>query len=78
MFYEQVKVEVKAIYGEGLLEAVPLEMELEEVQERLRRLREAEARDGDNKRISGAIAAHERKADRLRGLLARQNRLTNG
>jgi len=72
VFYSQTEEDLKAIYGRGLQEKPPLQMELEEVQERLQRLREAEKRDqaSDSKeRIQRAIQAHENKATELREMI---------
>lgn len=72
VFYSQTEEDLKAIYGRGLQEKPPLQMELEEVQERLQRLREAEKREqaSDSKeRIHRAIQAHENKATELRGMI---------
>lgn len=72
LFYSQTEEDLKAIYGRGLQEKPPLQMELEEVQERLQRLREAEKREqaSDSKeRIHRAIQAHENKATELRGMI---------
>lgn len=72
VFYSQTEEDLKAIYGRGLQEKPPLQIELEEVQERLQRLREAEKREqaSDSKeRIQRAIQAHENKATELRGMI---------
>lgn len=72
VFYSQTEEDLKAIYWRGLQEKPPLQMELEEVQERLQRLREAEKREqaSDSKeRIHRAIQAHENKATELRGMI---------
>ena len=74
LFYSQLEADIKVIYGEGLLEPIPLEWELDEVRERLRRLREAYNREGEpagsKARIASAIAAHESRAAHLEGLLS--------
>lgn len=72
VFYSQTEEDIKAIYGRGLQEKPPLQMELKEVQERLQRLREAEKREQDRdskERIQRAIQAHEKKATELRGMI---------
>lgn len=72
LFYSQAEADLIAIYGRGLQQKPPLQMELEEVQERLQRLREAEKREqaSDSKeRIHRAIQAHENKATELRGMI---------
>lgn len=72
LFYSQTEEDLKAIYGRGLQEKPPLQMELEGVQERLQKLREAEKREqaSDSKeRIHRAIQAHENRATELRGMI---------
>jgi len=72
VFYSQIEGDIRAIYGQGLLEPLPLQMELEGVQERLQKLREAEKREqaSDSKeRIHRAIQAHENRATELRGMI---------
>lgn len=74
-FYSQIEAEAKTIYGEGLLQKAPLQIELQETQERLTKLREAEQRelDGDSKeRIKRAIKAHEAKIADLESLIQRE------
>ena len=64
VFYNQLEGDIRAIYGQGLLEPLPLQIELQETQERLERLKEALSRkiEPDNKdRIQRAIKAHEAK-----------------
>ena len=75
LFYSQLEGDIRAIYGQGLLDPVPLQIELQEIQERLARLREAEQRelDGDSKdRIKRAIKAHEAKIADLETLIQRK------
>lgn len=75
VFYSQLEGDIRAIYGQGLLNPVPLQIELQEIQERLARLREAEQRelDGDSKdRIKRAIKAHEAKIADLETLIQRK------
>ena len=72
IFYSQAEEDLIAIYGIGLQEKPPLQMELDEVQERLQKLREAEKREqasDSKKRIQRAIQAHENKATELRGMI---------
>lgn len=72
LFYNQTEEDLIAIYGRGLQEKPPLQMELEGVQERLQKLREAEKREeaSDSKqRIQRAIQAHENRATELRGMI---------
>lgn len=72
VFYSQTEEDLKAIYGRGLQEKPPLQIELEEVQGRLQKLIEANKRekDGDSKeRIQRAIQAHKNKATELREMI---------
>lgn len=72
LFYSQTEEDLIAIYGRGLQEKPPLQMELKEVQGRLQRLREAEKREQDRdskERIQRAIQAHENKVTELRGMI---------
>ena len=73
-FYSQLQADITAIYGAGLLEAIPLEMELTAVQERLQRLREAETREPQKASIQAAIKAHEQRAEQLQALIQRNER----
>lgn len=72
VFYKQTEEDLIAIYGRGLQEKPPLQMELDEVQGRLQRLIEAEKREENTdskERIKRAIQAHERRATELRGMI---------
>lgn len=75
VFYSQLNDDIRAIYGAGLLEPKPLELELEEVQGRLQRLREARQRNTEPadslQRIERAIQAHEDRARQLTALIAK-------
>ena len=72
-FYSQIEADIRAIYGAGLLEISPLELELDAVKERLQRLREAQTREGEpedsRQRIANAVKAHESRAEHIKGLL---------
>ena len=73
-FYSQAEADLTAIYGRGLQEKPPLQMELQSAQGRLQRLLEAEERETerDNReRIARAIAAH-------RGTIAELERMIAG
>lgn len=78
-YSELVRKSFHAIYGEGLLHEIPLERELEEVEHRLRRLREAQEdssiSDDARERIRGAIGSHERERERLLDLLDRSKKI---
>ena len=72
VFYDQGRENIKAIYGAGLLDPVPLEMELAEVRKRLAMLTrpELDAEPEDSRRrIGRAVKAHrEREAQLLSAL----------
>lgn len=72
VFYSQTEEDLKAIYGRGLQEKPPLQIELEEVQGRLQKLIEAEKREKDSnskERIHRAIQTHRDRAIELRGMI---------
>lgn len=72
LFYTQTEEDLKAIYGVGLQEKPPLQIELDSVQKRLQKLREAEKRENDSdskNRIRGAIKAHEARATELQAMI---------
>jgi len=75
VFYSQLNDDIRAIYGAGLSEPKPLELELEEVQERLQRLREASQRGTEPadslQRIERAIQAHEDRTRQLTALITK-------
>ena len=73
LFYSQAEADLIAIYGRGLQEKPPLQKELQETQERLKRLTEAEQREhaGDSReRIHKAVEAHKRAIAELGAMLA--------
>lgn len=72
LFYSQTEEDLKVIYGRGLHEKTLPQIELQEVQERLQRLIEAEKREetsNSKQKIQRAIQAHENEATRLRGMI---------
>lgn len=74
LFYTQLEADIKDIYGQGLLEAVPLQMELQTTEERIARLREALERDIEPRardRIQLSIKAHEAQKAELESLIQR-------
>lgn len=81
LFTEQVKKDLKTIYGEGLLEPIPLEWELDEVKERLKRLEDAynraEIGTDDKAKIYKAIEAHRARANYLKGLIDKGIQIKN-
>ena len=61
LFYQQIFADILSIYGEGLGEEKPLQMQLAGAQERLRKLESAldrETTQDSKARIAKAIAAH--------------------
>lgn len=71
-FYSQIEAEAKTIYGEGLLQKAPLQIEIQETEQRLHRLREAQKRElsGDSsQRMKNAIKAHEARIAELTELM---------
>lgn len=71
-FYSQIEAEAKTIYGEGLLQKAPLQIEIQETEQRLHRLREAQKRElsGDSsQRMKNAIKAHEARIAELTELI---------
>lgn len=72
VFYSQVEADIGTIYGRGLLYKPPLQKELQEAEERLQRLVEAERREtrtDSRERIRRAIEAHEKTIRELRSLI---------
>ena len=73
VFYTQLERDIKNIYGAGLLEREPLEIELKEVQQRLQRLEQALQRNTEptdsKQRIERAIQAHRKRISQLQGLI---------
>jgi len=77
LFYSQAEKDLIAIYGAGLREKPALWLELEAVQGRLQKLREAVGRETDpdsQERIRRAITAHEARAGELGKLISQQER----
>lgn len=75
VFYSQLEGDIRAIYGQGLLDPLPLQIELQETQERLTRLREALNREIEpdaKERIQRAVKAHEAKIADLESLIQRE------
>ena len=77
LFYNQIEKDLEAIQGEALKQEIPLEMELEEVQDRLTRLKEAMEEDrldtDARRRGERAIREHEGKQRELEKLLEKAN-----
>ena len=78
LFYRLIEKDLKAIYGEAFLDDIPLEWELQEVETRLGRLREAYKREttspDSKQRIETAIREHEAQVTTLKGLLERASK----
>lgn len=77
VFYSQLEGDIRDIYGRGLQEAPALRIELQQVQERYKRLLEALERepDGDSRdRIKRAVTAHENRIAELEALTERENK----
>lgn len=75
VFYSQLEGDIRAIYGQGLLDPLPLQIELQETQERLTRLREALNREIEldaKDRIQRAVKAHEAKIADLESLIQKE------
>lgn len=77
LFYSQVSDDIKTIWGDGLERPAALISDLKETQERLSRLRSAEARAKTKEeaaRIHGAIVAHKNRIAELETLLPKTKR----
>lgn len=75
-FYSSMENNIKAVYGVGLLEKVPLEIELEQVRGRLKKLSEAitiSQRTDERERINDSITAHQRRVSELERLINNSN-----
>lgn len=72
VFVEQIEQDVLTIYGEGQQAAAPLQMEAEQVQGRLTKMRQAlqwEKDQESRRRIQAAVAAHEDRLNKLQALM---------
>lgn len=73
LLYTQAREDLKAVYGLGLQEREPLEIERQEVADRLKRLEAAEKRereaDGCKVRISAAVKAHRQRLAQIDELI---------
>lgn len=81
VFYSQLEGDIRAIYGQGLLDPLPLQIELQETQTRLQRLLDAEQREpeGNSKeRIKAAIKAHRAEIERLKGMITKTGTKQSG
>ncbi len=76
LFSRNAEADLKAIYGLGLLENKPLNMELEETKGRLEKLKAALEREkgtDSERRIKAAVDAHEKRVEQLKVLLKQSN-----
>lgn len=66
---DRTRADLIAIYGVGLREPAPLELEISAAESRLARLRQAAATAGDDyaQNINAAIRSHEALIEQLRG-----------
>ena len=81
LFYSQIEADIGAIYGRGLQHKPPLQKALQEAQERLQRLLDAEQREpeGNSKeRIKAAIKAHRAEIERLKGMITKTGTKQSG
>lgn len=81
LFYSQIEADIEAIYGRGLQHKPPLQKALQEAQERLQRLLDAEQREpeGNSKeRIKAAIKAHRAEIERLKGMITKTGTKQSG
>ena len=68
--YTQAQKDLLAVYGWGLGEPAPLQEELKQAQQRLKRLGIAQIPTGEERRIQGAILAHRELIQRLEEAIA--------
>lgn len=81
LFYSQIEADTRAIYGAGLNYKPPLQHELQDTQERLQRLLEAEKREqppDSRERIRAAIKAHRAAIERLEDMIAKADTKKSG
>lgn len=81
LFYTQIEADTRAIYGAGLNYKPPLQHELQDTQERLQRLLEAEKREqppDSRERIRAAIKAHRAAIERLEDMIAKADTKKSG
>lgn len=73
LFYDQTLADLKAIWGEGFLNPLPLEWELGDIEERIANMEQALKREStgteDRERIKSALRAHYKKQKELKALL---------
>lgn len=72
LFLSQIEADLRSIYGAGLLQPKPLELDLKDTRERLKLLQEAERAEqpaDSRQRIRAAIEAHQIRAAELEALI---------
>lgn len=76
VIHNQAAEDIKTVFGVGLLEPYPLQMELEEIRQRINKLSEATERadqlDDSLKRIYNAIAQHKTRERQIESLIERR------
>jgi hypothetical protein len=76
VIHSQAAEDLKAIYGEGLLQPEPLIIELQEIRQRLEKLSAAISRedqpDDTLRRIYAAIAQHKTREQQIMGLIGEE------
>lgn len=81
LFYSQIEADIEAIYGRGLQHKPPLQKALQEAQERLQRLLDAEQMEqppDSRERIRAAIKAHRAAIERLEDMIAKADTKKSG
>lgn len=76
VFYSSMDSVIRNVYGLGLQEPQPIELEIEQIRARLKKLGEAQEREQAHpearERIADSIKAHQRRAAELKRLIDRQ------
>jgi hypothetical protein len=71
-FYNQIKDDIKEIYGEIFLQKEPLQIELQETEQRLEKLQEAQKRERSgtvNQKLNNAIRQHRERIEQIKAIL---------
>lgn len=75
IFYQQAEESLRVIYGLALEQEAPLTLELNQTEERLRKLEQAEQREGEatnRKRLQQAIKEHREKTAEIKALINKE------
>lgn len=75
VFYNQIKDDIKEIYGEIFLQKEPLQIELQETEQRLKKLQEAQKRERSgtvNPRLNDAIRQHRERIEQIKAIITGQ------